>query len=430
MTQPSQTGDQQGNPPSFVPSGAPRRQSATHAHSVHGSVPPSFSPAPAASPSPVPSSPLPRAQRQERRVGGSSGRVASCPASMAAPRPAVAAPGLTQSAVARDRMTPTATRAGHVRHRRRPLRIALAVLLALALALGLGVFSAWRWVDGQLDRQNMLTGRANTPAQTWLILGSDERDANDGTGIVDPTTTGFRTDTILVLTRPASGHASLISIPRDSLVKVNGKDMKINSAAQTGGYPALVGTVETITGMNVDHVALIHFGGLQKVVDALGGVDLCYDRTVNDARSGLNWQAGCHTADGATALAFSRMRYSDPKGDFGRAERQRQVIAAITKKAASGQTLTNPSKVKALVETGLGALVLDEHAGTWSLIQMALAFRDASGDGGVTGSVYWTNADYRVNGIGSSVLLDATRNTELFTQLANGTHAPGTVGGM
>ncbi|NMM99535.1 transcriptional regulator [Bifidobacterium sp. DSM 109958] len=424
MTQPSQPGDQQGNPPSFVPSGAPRRQSAARPQPARASVPPSFSPAPAASPAP-------RAVRQERRVGGSTGRVPAhaLPSEGTAHAVSVGPSASMSRQPAAGAAVASPSRRGGPR-RRRPLRIALAVLLVLALALGLSVLSAWRWVDGQLNRQDMLTGKANTPAQTWLILGSDERDANDGTGIVDPTTTGFRTDTILVLTRPKSGHASLISIPRDSLVKVNGKDMKINAAAQAGGYPALVGTVESITGMNVDHVALIHFGGLQKVVDALGGVDLCYDRTVNDEKSGLNWQAGCHTADGATALAFSRMRYSDPKGDFGRAERQRQVIGAITKKAASAQTLTDLAKVRSLVETGLGALTLDENAGTWSLVQMALAFRDASGSDGVNGSVYWTNADYRVSGVGSSVLLDSTRNTELFTQLANGTHAPGTVGGM
>lgn len=78
---------------------------------------------------------------------------------------------------------------------------------------------------------------------------------------------------------------------------------------------------------------MVQFGGLVKVVDALGGVELCYDQDVNDPYSQLNWTAGCHTADGTTALAFSRMRYADAQGDFGRAARQRQVINAIVKKA-------------------------------------------------------------------------------------------------
>ncbi|WP_291527533.1 LCP family protein [Bifidobacterium sp. UBA744] len=396
MTKPTGSFDPRDTPPSFIPSGTARRSS----------TPPSFSPGRASA----------------------SGRPAAQPRRSAHRASAASGDAQTPAAPARRATRPSRSRVA-ARRRRRPAHMLLTAFLIVALVAGLGTVSAWNWVNGQLDRQNMLTSAANTAPQTWLILGSDERDADDGTGINDATQ-GFRNDTILVLTKPTSGNSSLISIPRDSLVEVNGKKMKINSVAQYAGYPALTGVVERITGMKIDHAAMIHFGGLQNVVNALGGVDLCYDRTVHDEKSGLNWQAGCHTADGSTALAFSRMRYSDPKGDFGRAERQRQVIGAIASKASSKETLTNVSTVRSLIQTGLGALTVDEQASPWSLAQMALAFKSASGEQGVTGSVYWTNADYRGAGVGSSVLLDATRNTELFSQLANGTHAPGTVGGQ
>lgn len=94
--------------------------------------------------------------------------------------------------------------------------------------------------------------------------------------------------------------------------------------AQLYSRKQLVNEVEDITGQKINHVAMVRFGGLVKVVDALGGVDLCYDQNVNDPYSGMNWTAGCHTVDGNTALAFSRMRYADVQGDFGRAARQRQ----------------------------------------------------------------------------------------------------------
>ena len=468
MTQPTGQ-DQQDTPPSFIPSGSRRRaahaspvRADTHAASRTGgsAEPPSFSPAAdgrahgrartagsssasaavaapvsaapnSAAPAPVSFAPsagmaqdsgMPGAERP-REFRPQPHRTPSRERARTVSRPAGATPIQQQSA--RPRRSPSATAV----RRHRPLRVTMIALLAVVALIATGAFSAWGWVNGQLVRQNMLTAAANTPAQTWLLLGSDERDASDGTGINDPTD-GFRTDTILVLTKPQHGNASLISIPRDSLVEVNGRKMKINAAAAAGGYPALVGQVEAITGMNVDHVAVIHFGGLKNVVDALGGVELCYDRTVNDVKSGLNWQAGCHTADGSTALAFSRMRYSDPKGDFGRAERQRQVISAITKKAASRDTLMNFGKVTSLIQAGLGSIVVDEHASPWSLLQMAFAFKDASGDRGVTGTVYWTDADYRGAGVGSSVLLDSKRNTELFTQLAKGTHDSGTVGSL
>ena len=67
----------------------------------------------------------------------------------------------------------------------------------------------------------------------------------------------------------------------------------------------------------------------------------------------MNWTAGCHTVDGNTALAFSRMRYADVQGDFGRAARQRQVINAIVKKGASKQTLTNFNKTKKVAAAAL-----------------------------------------------------------------------------
>lgn len=290
------------------------------------------------------------------------------------------------------------------------------------LATAFGAFGAWNWVDGRLNKTDWLTDRSDTPASTWLVLGSDERE--DG----DSDITGSRTDTILVLTKPENGSSSLISIPRDSLVAIDDSYMKINAISQLYDGRALVDEVEQITGQKIDHVAQIKFNGLKDVVDALGGIELCYDSDVDDPYSGLQWQAGCHTADGATALAFSRMRYADANGDFGRGDRQRQVIGAIMKKGLSSATLSNPGTLTSVADTTLGAITVDERTNPYTLLTMALAFRDATGDSGVTGSVYWTDPDYYVDGVGSSVLLDDQRNLELFSELANGTHTPGTVG--
>ncbi|KFJ04510.1 LCP family protein [Bifidobacterium subtile] len=303
----------------------------------------------------------------------------------------------------------------------RRLFIALAIIVALLI---LALFGTWNWVDRQLNKSDWVTNHADTTGETWLILGSDKRDGTTG----DDGTVGFRTDTILVLTKPKSGPSSLISIPRDSLVNVGEDYMKINAVAQAAGQKALVSQVEDITAQHVDHVALIQFGGLKGIVDALGGVRLCYDQTVNDVDSGLNWQSGCHVADGSTALAFSRMRYSDPQGDFGRASRQRQVIGAIISKAANRSTLTNLGKLNKVATAALKSITVDQSASPYTLLQMALAFRSATGAKGINGSVYWSDPDYYVDGVGSSVLLDDAKNHALFNELAQGTHAPGTVG--
>lgn len=313
------------------------------------------------------------------------------------------------------------------RRRRNGKRIAsMAVILVLA-ALAIAVFSCWGWVGSRLNKENdWLTSKAHTAATSWLILGSDERDGTTGGSADD--TPGFRTDTILMLIKPKSGPSALISIPRDSLVQVDGQYMKINAAAELGGNKALTNAVEEISGQKINHIAKIKFGGLQNVVNAIGGVNLCYDQTVNDPYSGLDWQAGCHTVDGGTALAFSRMRYADANGDFGRAQRQRQVIAAIISKATSKETLTSPSKLMKAADAALSAVTVDNKTSPLTLMQMALAFKSATGSKGVSGSVYWTDPDYTVAGVGSSVLLDDTRNAELFSQLAAGTHAAGKVG--
>lgn len=307
----------------------------------------------------------------------------------------------------------------------------LTVLCALIAVCLIAGFLSISWVNKHLQHESWLTNMTPSSASTWLILGSDQRDGTANTGSATDIP-GSRTDTILLLTKPKSGPASLISIPRDSYVSPQGQDMKINAVASTLGRSELVSTIEGIIGYKVDHVVKVGFSGVEQVVDALGGVTLCYDSDVNDSYSGLNWQAGCHDADGATALAFSRMRYADPKGDIGRAERQRQVISAMVKKASSSKVLSSPSKVKKLAEAGLGAVVVDEKADAFSLISLALAFRQATGSDGITGTPYYSDPDYYPeSGIGSTVLLDAKRNATLFEQLEKGSISAGTVvGGM
>lgn len=302
------------------------------------------------------------------------------------------------------------------------MTISLLMCIALIVAAIVGS-NTYHWVESRIQKTHWLTNTNDTPEKTWLILGSDQREGEEAKEI-----TGFRMDSILVLTKPANGHSSLISIPRDSLVSVNNNKMKINTVAQFFGKPALTKVVENITGHHIDHVAEIRFGGLTHVVDSIGGIELCYNRTVKDRFSGLDWKAGCHHANGNTALAFSRMRYEDPESDFGRAKRQRMVISAIIKKATSKDTLTNFGKVKKLTETGLKSFVFDEKSTPMSLADMAFAFKEATGPNGISGTVYWTDPNYFVPGVGSSVLLDDDKNTKLFDSLSSGTHKPGTVG--
>lgn len=439
MTQESGGADPQINPPSFIPSAG--RRSRASSQTPRTITPSSSSRTPRAAggnDNGIPPSFSPNVNRSARRSTSASSQPQSIPPTQARRSSDSSRNASTPASSVIRSATPSRTpvvamTSGHnsaiaIRGRGHKVRNGVigAVILLIA-ALVLAVFGAWGWVDGKLNKADWLTTAADTPASTWLILGSDERDGSTNFGGVDDIS-GYRTDTILVLTKPKSGPSSLISIPRDSLMNVDDQYMKINAVAQLVGKKALVGEIEQLTGQKIDHVAQVKFGGLQKVVDALGGVELCYDQDVQDAYSGLNWTAGCHNADGSTALSFSRMRYADATGDFGRNARQRQVISAIVKKASSKETLTNPKMVTTMAEAGLSALTVDGKTTPLTLVNMALAFKDATGSKGISGSVYWSNPDYYMDGVGSSVLLDDAKNTELFSQLAAGTHAAGTVG--
>lgn len=298
----------------------------------------------------------------------------------------------------------------------------LVLVLLLAWPIGLLV-----WANGKIQHVDALSGAAGTPGQTYLLAGSDAR----GEGFSEDGTEGARTDTIMILHKPRSGPASLISLPRDTFAEIPGKGpAKLNAAYSWGGAPLLVQTVEGLTGLTVDHYVEIGFGGVAGIVDAVGGVELCLDYDVDDARSELVWTAGCHVADGKTALAFSRMRYADAQGDIGRAERQRQVIGAVSKEAADTSLLVQPWSQVSLLDAGLASLVVDEKTGIVDLGRLVLAFREANGPEGVTGTPPISNPDYRPGGVGSTVQLDPDLSPAFWTDVRDGTLPAGVVGGL
>ncbi|OIQ93373.1 transcriptional regulator LytR [mine drainage metagenome] len=311
------------------------------------------------------------------------------------------------------------------RHRRRRVVVAAAFVLALLLAWPVGLLI---WANGKVQHVDALSGATPTPGTTYLLAGSDSR--ADGT-VGNDGTLGARTDTIMLLTVPASGPAALISLPRDSYVDIPGKGKnKLNAAFAWGGAPLLVKTVEKLTGIAVDHYVEVGFAGIEKVVNAIGGVPLCLNYNVKDDYSGLMWTAGCHVANGVTALAFVRMRYADPQGDIGRAERQRQLIAAITHKVESPALLFQPGKQVALISAGTGSLAVDRGTGIVDLARLALDFKRATGPTGITGTPWIKNMDYRPGNVGSTVELDAQKNAALFAAILGGTQPAGKVGGV
>ena len=303
---------------------------------------------------------------------------------------------------------------------RRILRWAVIVIVIVLALIAARVAWLWNDVSSQLHRVDALSGAADTPGETWLIVGSDARG-----GVIQDDTEGARADSVMLLHKAENGQTSLTSLPRDTYVDIpEYGENKINAAYSFGGPKLLVQTVEKLSGLTVDHYVEVGMTGVSQMVDAVGGVDVCLDYDVADEDSGLVWdtsQGKCQTVDGTKALAYSRMRKSDPTGDVGRGLRQRAVISAVVSKAASPTTVISFSRQDALVDAGTNALTVDENAGTMSIARMVLAFRSASGDS-LTGAPPIEDTAYSPEDadIGETVLLQDTTAPDFFSKLRDG----------
>ena len=260
--------------------------------------------------------------------------------------------------------------------RRRPRwrRVLLALTLTLLLVGLLGAGGLWlyaRSLDDNMGRVDAIPTGVERPATSTggaldlLILGTDSRDP-------DAIRTGgaFRADTIMLMHVPSgSERVYLISIPRDLWVFVpatpdgsaGGHEAKMNAAVAFGGAPLMVQTVESYTGVRIDHVMLLDFAGFVEVTDALDGVDMHIDQTIQSIHGQHRvFEAGDRHLNGAEALDYIRQRKQFADGDFSRMRNQQQFLRALMDKAASTGTLANPGKLNAFLQTTTSTLTVDQ----------------------------------------------------------------------
>ncbi|MGM2786194.1 polyisoprenyl-teichoic acid--peptidoglycan teichoic acid transferase TagU [Bacillus cereus group sp. Bce018] len=173
-----------------------------------------------------------------------------------------------------------------------------------------------------------------------LLMGVDQED--NGTG---------RSDSLMLFTlNPQKKSMKITSIPRDSYTEIvgKGKKDKINHAYAFGGIDMSVKTVENFLNIPVDHYIEVNMAGFRDIVDAVGGVDVNNDLEFTSRDQ--HFAKGNIHLNGETALKYTRMRYEDPRGDFGRQMRQRQVIQAVIKKGASVSSLASYGDVLKAIE--------------------------------------------------------------------------------
>jgi anionic cell wall polymer biosynthesis LytR-Cps2A-Psr (LCP) family protein len=168
----------------------------------------------------------------------------------------------------------------------------------------------------------------------------------------------------------------------------------------------------------IDEYVETGLGGFANIVDAIGGVRLCPKRNMNDRDAHINLKKGCQQMDGKTALGYARARHSDPRGDLGRVERQRETLAAIASKTLSPGTLLKPWRSFPAAKAGGGALTVDEGTSSLALARFVLAMRAVSGGNGLSLTVPIGNPNLRTTNAGSAVEWDKTQALVLFRALA------------
>ena len=322
----------------------------------------------------------------------------------------------SQNAPAAAPVAPSAP-AAKPRRRKRRHPILKTLCLFLVIVLAWGGFLVWD-ANTNMGRVSALSEAANTAGTTYLLAGSDSR--ADG-AVKDGFDESERADSIMLVNVAPNGQAVALSIPRDTYAEIPGVGWdKINASYAYGGPQLLVETVEKLTGLTIDHFVQIGMGAVPDMVDAVGGVELCYDNDADDQYSGLKWTAGCHTVDGTTALQFSRMRYQDPEGDIGRTKRQRQVISKVISSAASPSTLINPAKTLRVERAGSRSFTVDEDSSVLTVASLVWALRSASSNQ-MMGVPPIESLNFTTNAGASAVLLRDTTADDFFAKLRSGT---------
>lgn len=250
------------------------------------------------------------------------------------------------------------------------------VMAVILVGTSLTAYAAYRKLQGNINHEDVTAqlGTKRPPklnqAENILLIGSDQR---NGTNAKYGKAEGERSDTIILLHFSPGGQKAVgISFPRDSMVQLpscktsHGSTIAahlgmINESFNNGGAGCTWRTIESLTGIRIDHFVKVDFSGFKQIVNALGGVEICLTEAVNDSESKLHLSAGKHVVKGETALAYVRTRHGIGNGsDLGRIKRQQKFLGEVVKKATSNGTLTNPSRLYSFLDAATKSVTTDK----------------------------------------------------------------------
>jgi LCP family protein required for cell wall assembly len=256
--------------------------------------------------------------------------------------------------------------AGRRARQRRAFLVASGIVSALVLFVAGSGWALTGYVNHMVARVNAGTSAAPAGAPlNILVAGVDRRTGltrhQEAVLHVGSDVTANSDTMMLVHISPAHSRVTVVSLPRDSWVEIPGHGMnKINAAYGLGGPELMVQTVEQATGLTVNDYVEVNFLAFVKVIDALGGVDVCLPEALDDPSSGVHLSAGEHHVDGITALEYARDRHSFPLEDLTRIQDQQSLVSTALSKIISTGTLANPLQLAHLLDAVLPALRVDK----------------------------------------------------------------------
>lgn len=277
------------------------------------------------------------------------------------------------------------------------------VLASLSIAITLLSFSFYlfdKTAGSAIPRSSVLNGKAQSAGgdTNILLLGLDSRRDNNGGNLPrklldlmhvgsSSSVGGYNTNTMILIHIPAGGkNAVAISIPRDDYVAVAGWGMqKIKEAyglakytsenalykqgvqnplreqkSRDVGRAATISTISTLLGVPIDHFAEVNLVGFYDLANALGGIQVCLNRAVNDSQySGAVFPAGLQTITGVQALEFVRQRHGLPNGDLDRTHRQQAFITGVITKFRTQGLFGDLGKLQSLLTVAKKDVVID-----------------------------------------------------------------------
>ena len=233
---------------------------------------------------------------------------------------------------------------------------------------------------------------------------------------------------LLMQVSATHGTVRVVSLPRDSYVTipahigtdgsaVRERRNKLNAAYAFGGPPLTVATIERTTGLHVDHYLEVDFLGFVRLVDAVGGVDVCTPVRLRDRKAGLRLPKGTSHVDGETGLAYVRARSLDARADLGRVERQQRFLAAMAHRAMSSEVLLDPRALVRFLEAAMSAVRADPGLTEEQLIELGTRLRHVGGGDIQFQTVPVANPSYRAPDGQAVALWDDAAATELFASL-------------